>query len=221
MRNAKAFGLALVAAMALGAVAASAASATYDSHSESTVLEGTQVGVNEFHTGLGTVKCKTATFEGTQSGGKEVEEGVWTTDSITVHPEYTKCTAFGLSATVNTEGCNYVFSEATTTGENKSHSEVHIECDPGKAIVITNFGGCTVTVPEQTPTEGLVDFENQNVENTSERDVLVTSTVKGIHYTRGGSCADEGVTHTDGEYTGEVTVKGFDTKGEPTGIWVT
>ena len=48
-------------------------------------------------------KCKKAIFTGTAG----VDEGV---SSVTVHPVYTECTAFGQVATITTTGCDYMIN---------------------------------------------------------------------------------------------------------------
>ena len=77
MRKSKAFGLVLAATLALSAVGASAAFATYDSEVETTTTSGVQVVENTFTTDVGNTKCKTMTVSGTQKG-KEVDKGIFT-----------------------------------------------------------------------------------------------------------------------------------------------
>lgn len=69
---------------------------------------------------------------------------------------------------------------------------------------------CTVTIPGQTPTLGDITAINQGSGN--ERDVHIWSNTRGIHYTvdgGGGLCGATGTTHSNGEYIGGVTLKGY------------
>jgi hypothetical protein len=51
---------------------------------------------------------------------------------------------------------------------------------------------------------------------------LTNWTISGIHYLASGACTGGGpITATNGTFTGEATVKGFDTNGVQKGIWVT
>jgi hypothetical protein len=195
----KFIGLLAVAIMAMTAVAASAASASnFGTESSPTFFKGTQETKNVFIIGGGTAKCTGATFTSAEVTGTS---GI---TSITVHPEYTGCTAFGQTATVNTgtisNGCNYVLTATSTTA-----GKVVIECATGKSIVVTaTTAGCTVTVPGQTPTTNAVAYENQGSGATAS--VLVTSTVEGLTYTSsGGICGASG---TNGTYIGSVLFKG-------------
>jgi hypothetical protein len=209
----KFIGLLAVAIMAMTAVAsASASAATFGATKSPTFIKGEQSTKNVFTVSGGTVKCTGATFTSAEVTGTS---GI---TSITVHPEYTGCTAFGQTASVNTgtisNGCNYVLTATSTTAGN-----VVIECAAGKSIVVTaTTAGCTVTVPGQTPTTNAVAYENQGSGATAS--VLVTSAVEGITYTTtGGICGAGGST---GTYTGSVLTKGYDTASFATqhGIFV-
>lgn len=218
-RNLKALGLALFAALALSAMAASAASAKhhFGAPKAPTDVTGSQGTQHIFTTEAGEVKCNTATFSGTQ--------GSASTSEVTITPHYTGCTAFGFASThVKFNGCDYTFTTPTvdiTPGEFTSEPP-HVLC-PGTSVVeitptIPFFGTsvCTVTVEPQTPTSGHVLYKNEGSGDT--RDVLVTSKVEGIHYTvhgGGGTCGTtesggKTITHTDGKYTGTVTLKGYE-----------
>jgi hypothetical protein len=207
IRNLKALGLALVAVLAITAVSASAAQAAHRFTSESSVtfLKGEQKTENVFTTNGGTVRCTTARFESGELKGTELS-------SVTVHPTYSGCTAFGfIGATVNTEGCNYIIDAA---GEGEMGTST-IECEAGHEIVVT-AGTCTVKVPAQTPGTPTVDFTNEGSGATAS--ILVTATVEKIKYTSsGGICGASG---ENGTYTGTVLTKGFKTSKftEQTGI---
>jgi hypothetical protein len=212
----KFIGFLAVAIMAMSAVAASAASAAnFGTESAPTFLKGVQETKNVFTVSGGTVKCTGAEFTSAEIKNKEET-------SITVHPTYTGCTAFGQAATVNTTGCNYILTAtSTTTGG------VVVECEKtivggkeveDKIVVTANTAGCTITVKAQTPTNNMVDYENKGSGATAS--VLVTSTVEGLTYeSTGGICGAPG---NNGTYTGSVLTKGYNTAGFVTqhGIFV-
>jgi hypothetical protein len=210
MRNLRILGLAFVAALALSAMAAASAFATYDSEVATTTLSGSQTTTNVFTTNKGTVKCEVANFSGTQSG-TEKSAGIFTSATIKVHPTYEKCKAFGLNATVTTTGCDYEFATAVSKA-----ATVKILCEAGKEIIVNGgLGTCVVKVKGQSP-GGTVSFTNEGAEKT--RSILVTSGVTGIAYASSGFCgAEEAV---NGTYEGTVTTKGF-SGAEQRGIWVT
>ena len=195
-RNLRALGLALLAAMAMTAVAAQAASAhEFTSASNSTVLTAT--GTNHVFNANGVeIKCH-AFFKGTQTGVAA--------DTITVHPIYNNeaktCETPIGKAQIDTKVCDYIFESDTVGGD----APVTVSCAAGHSIKITGTA-CTITVGSQTPGNG-VTFAN------GVGDVNVTATATGIHYTTSGGlgCALPGLplTGTNGTYTGTATVQGF------------
>jgi hypothetical protein len=218
-RKFKALGLAAVAALAIVAVAASMAQASNPGKLMATsypaTLHGSQVeGENHVFTLTDnsslTTECTTATFTGTQ---KEASS------TSTVHPEYGKgggkCTAFlGLSATITTDGCNYLFHIGNTiTPGGNWDGTVDIECEAGKSISIV-AGTCEVKVDAQN---GLSTVEGINMAG-SPSDVTVKANVKNIHYTvtkDGFLCPLEGVgkEFVLGDYTGNTTITAKDSLG--------
>jgi hypothetical protein len=217
-------GLALVAVFAMGAMAASAASATdtFTSPKATSVItaEGTN---NRFEiTSSGTfVECTLATFKGTVTGTAAKE--------VTVYPTYKgvpgktphtgKCkTNLGDTAEpgVHMNGCAYVLTGNTTKEDpvGKKDAVVWIQCPPKQEITITGPGGCTIHVPEQTPTEGGVTYTNELDATAKKWDVLVHATVTGITYTTNFNCQLVGIAKegNDSDYTGTVTVKSFEDK---------
>jgi hypothetical protein len=125
-RNFKTLGLALVAAMAIGAIGAQGASAVVEHSFRSGANNWVLTGANESYTtgnskevwtftaGL-PVSCD-ATFEGTISGS--------IVDTITFHPKFHNCTSsLGGSPTVHTNGCNFILDSDTTTSPHSGLSE--------------------------------------------------------------------------------------------------
>jgi hypothetical protein len=220
-RKFKALGLAAVAALAIVAVAASMAQASNPGKLMATsypaTLHGSQVeGENHVFTLTDnsnlTTECTTATFTGTQ---KEASS------TSTVHPEYGKgggrCSAFlGLTATITTDGCNYLFHIGNTiTPGGNWDGTVDIECEAGKAITIVT-GTCELRVD---PQKGLSTVEGINMlEAKPAADVTVKTNVRNIHYTvtkDGFLCPLEGLgkEFVLGDYTGNTTITAEDTLG--------
>lgn len=212
MRLLKMLGIAMLAVFSM-AVAASAASAA-EFHIEGTTgpftIEADQVAeenhVFTIESGLQT-KCKTAHFVGTQAGTSA--------KTLTVHPTYSNCTAFGLSATINTQSCNYEFLEPTGTGPFTGKVNI-VNCST--PITIT-AGTCEVTVGGQGPLSE-VTYTN---EATSPKTVNVGANVSGIKYTKvkdGFLCPLNGTgTKEEGTYTGNTIAKGFE-KTTQKGVFV-
>jgi hypothetical protein len=204
-RKLKALGLALVVVFAMSAVVASAASAK-QLHSGSTTgithLTGTQIGAtNQLHLENGTpVKCTTALFDATYNGT--------TVSELTVTPTYSGCTAAGQKAEIHMNGCTYTIT--TPAGSADAYTAtVHLVCPAGKDVVITvPTAGCTVTIQAQTPTVPTIDLTDVTTAVANQDDILLKSTVEGVHYTTvgGGVCGAAG----KGKLTGEVTVKAYE-----------
>ena len=217
-RNLKALGLALVAAMALGAIGAQGASAhEFRSGAADTVLTGSiESGEHLFvgKAGVEPVKCSAATFEGRNAGTER--------DTVTVHPKYSSCSFLGEPASVHTGGCNYIFDSDTTTSTHSStgeHATVDIECEASHYIeVTTEF--CDIRFNAQTSLHGVRYTEVPN--HSGKEAVTVNATVKTIAFetTAGSFCGLAGLPagkYTSGEYTGNASVTGFKFSSEVSG----
>jgi hypothetical protein len=212
-RNLKVLGLALVAVFAMSAVAsASAGAATFHSEIASpakTFFNGEQVTENVFTVNGRTVKCTKAVFSG---------EEVAPSETLSVTPEYSGCTAFGLASTVAMNGCKYKFHNVTGTGP--FTSPVDIVCPEGAHITITAASTCTVTVAGQT---GLSSVSYTNKGTGTGRDVEVGANISGIASNVSGSvlvCGTNGP--ESATYTGTVLEKGYTSAAHTTqvGVWV-
>jgi len=202
IRKLKALGLVVVAVLAMSAIGASAAQAiTLSSSSYPQTVEGSGTEIGEhFLTEAGKVECHLSKYTGTLSEASP---------TLRVTPIYETCKAFGfLNATVNTNGCHYLFHATEHDSSTNTYTaHVDVECTDGKVIEITS-GTCKVSVGSQT---GLttVDITNMAV---SPPDLTVRPTVKGIAYTvtqDGFGCPFTGTgAKTGGEYTstGYITV---------------
>ena len=240
-RNLKALGLAFVAMLIMGAMAASAAQAAPP---EFTIEEAGVVGhataeqelgspTEYFEAFGGKSECEVSHFRNiTLIGG-----GLHSAE-VTATPEYTApCKASGLNNDVKTNECDYEFT-ATETDEldetgDSYWAHVALRCDPGEEIeeTITLFGSsiCTITIGESENTN-LTKVTIENMTNaTPKDDVTVSGTVEGITATihRGSAlCPGEGESETrhDAKYiispTAPLTVTGENELGQAAGITV-
>jgi hypothetical protein len=223
-RNLKVLGLALVAAFAMSALVASAASATawqFHSNTDNPVLTGSQEGTDVFTTDSGTVRCSEANYTGSATGT--------TNSTIEVAPTYEGCKLlFIINVTVDPNGCKYLFHAETTTNTGGTPAVIHYEgsvdivCTGGNVIVVT-APGCDITVPAQTGLK-TVTFTNLGSGHTQEVtvDVNISNTITYIeHQTPGETCENSGTPHTtNGSYTGQALVTGEDASKNHIGIWV-
>jgi hypothetical protein len=215
-RKSRVFGIALIAALALSAVVAQGALAKFSftaperGVTDTTFLTGEKTSNHVFTTTEGEVTCTTISFSGSAVGKS--------TSEVSIAPSYSGCTAFGFAtAHVKVNGCTYLFTTPTIANSpnpgDYTGESPHVKCPAGKSIEITPtfFGAsvCTSKIGEQTPTSGHVIYTNAGGATTT-MDVNVNATVEGIHYIgTGGVCGPNGVTSTDGKYTGSVTLKGY------------
>lgn len=210
------FGCIFLVGLAIGGAQATAALAKYDALAATTTLTGQAYGSQVFNTKFGEVKCNAVTFSGTKLG-TEVGFGVYTSTSLTLHPQYSECKALGFNATLTTTGCDYVLGSATGTAENNSHAPLQIQCGAGQEIKVVAAGGlCSINIPAQTG-PGLVDLYSI-IPLTNTGEFRVSSTLNKIQYTGvGGFCSGKG---EEGTLAGEVLVKGS-SGGSQVGVWVT
>jgi hypothetical protein len=170
-RKFKTLGVALFAVLALTAVMASAASAAnYTAGAYPTTGTGeSALGNDTFTTEAGKVECKSH-FSSTLAASSS---------TLTVTPKYTSCRAFGfLEATVNMNGCDYLFTTPTTPVADVSSANVDVNCSPAGNKIIITAATCKVEIGAQTPT-GSVAITN----DTAAGDVTVKANVTGIAYT--------------------------------------
>lgn len=130
--------------------------------------------------------CTTATF-------KTEGEVTVPSETLLIHPEYTKCEvnlAGTHLATVTTTGCNYVFHAAAP---NTTEGSVDLECEAGDEIKVHVSGlNCEIKVPAQS---GLKTVEYVNEGGA----VKVNANVTGIRWT--SNCTQlEKSSGSEGEY---------------------
>jgi len=206
MRKLKALGLAMLAVFAMSAVAAQGASAAASLTAESSpaALSGSALSPQVFKlTGLGVESvCQKVGVSGNVTSGST---------TITVAPLYEDCKSFGLTSTIDVNGCHFLFHITGTLTPNVSYDgSADLTCAAGSNIVITAgiIGNrCEVDVEPQT---GLTTIEGFNKTGTP-KDVEIKANITGIKYTvtkDEGTCplSKVGETRNDGDYTGSVTV---------------
>ncbi len=219
-RKFKAFGMAIFAALAMAVVSAPAAQAekkgefragqTPETHTH-TEIHGVQYGATNYFEAFGNkTECSTATYHGTDADG--------TATQITVTPVYSGCLAGGLPSTVTTNGCEFGFSQPTTTPSGNWTSEIHLTCPVGKQVEVHAYSGaahgftlCTIKIPPQTGLDHAVFAQKSE----GGKDHLTAElTVTNITATRTGLCVENDVTHTStATFQSNVTVKAY----KPTG----
>ena len=194
-------GLALLTIIA-GAIAFSAMSAPASSPPKFhfgkityTYLTATQSGTNQLDTAGGNIKCSAVSLSSTYSEST-VTEGIFSAS-------YSGCTAFGLTAHIDTMGCTYRFTNSEV---------IHLECPAGNEITVTPTAGgvpvCHVDIPPQT-----LNATYANVAGTPDDMTVTPAAEPVIKYTvtpTDGTtkCGTEGV-HSDGRYTGITTVRAY------------
>lgn len=162
---------AVVTVLALSAVlVASAQAHTFTASSYPAIATGEQVAKHVFTVQGNPAECKKVHFEAQLTGEAH---------GLVVIPTYKECTAFGIAnAAVIMNSCYYEFTGSGNTGATFTNS-VHFRCNNFNDTVTINAPAssplCVVHIPDQTPTNNVVDYAN------SGGGVLVTSTVSGIH----------------------------------------
>jgi hypothetical protein len=203
-RKIKALGLALVAALALTAVMASAAMATpgFTSDKSETTISGSQVGSHQFFpgSGFGSIKCSTATFHGTSVGTFVTSQKV--------KPTYSGCKDnFDRTVHVTKNTAEYEFTVTGTNFDGTPLGGIHFTGE----IVLTVTGSpknCVITIKGNQTFQTATVYHNLGGTNG----VTVTTEATGVHSTLVGgifACGSpDDTTSTTGEYKGHTTITG-------------
>jgi hypothetical protein len=203
MRNLKALGLALIAVLAMSAVVASAAQAV--PQFTASVYPATATGAN-------TKGSEAFTLDGTSvlCDSHFLVETYNTTNgtalhapasTVTVTPKYSNCEAFGfLNATVNMEGCDYVFHATEQVSAGVYNHHVDVVCPTGKSIKI-EAASCRAEVKPQNG-RTTVKTTNSGGAVTVQPNVTVSTTVTND----GFGCPLAGTGTRNATYHGHVTV---------------
>jgi hypothetical protein len=224
----KALGLALVAALAMSAVTASAAQAERAEFTAEggvpAVVKGEQEGtVNYFERTPGEkIDCNTVDYQAT------LEEPNTT---ITVTPHYAECEKGGTGLSTALNGCHYVLHTVGTTtevGEEEiTHAATDIVCPEEEAIEIKGpFGICVDHILPQTGLGGLT-ITNKLADETTPKPYMTIhiDITKEITYYHEDTafCPWEGPSahREDGNFVSTVIMKGYEDLNElvegPTG----
>lgn len=230
IRKFKALGLALVAVFAMSAMVATAAQATsgtvtfFPSNAQGVTFTAEQIGEHIFtltdhkvtvegKEEFANTKCKKAVFDavGTVAAGAT---------SVTVTPTYSECKSFGLTATIDHNGCNYILHSKTKIVSGWD-VETTLTCPAGKGITIT-AATCEVTVsPQSLPHTSEVTNAGVSSPETG-MDLHLHTDITGINYTvnkDGIGCPLSGTGNfVNGDYDGTTTIKAHDVNGNPVGI---
>jgi len=171
-------GKALVAALALGALAAGSASAHEFVASKAGTTKDKQLNVQKFKTNAGVFECKKEASEGSVTAGSQ---------KVTIEKlKYTECTAFGF--VVNVSEAEFEFNAEGTVAIKKL------------VTMEVPLGECSVTLP----TTGNGALKTVSYKNNSGK-VEVKSTYKSMTYgANGGLCGEPGM---NGEYNGNSEVE--------------
>jgi len=179
-RTLKAFGLLLVAALAISAMTASASQAAeYTAGAYPATLDATSTG-DTFSAFGQSVKCESTKFDGELTKASE---------TLSITPTYEKCTAESiigkLPVTVTHNGCTYRFNKPAGSKDNYT-ATTDVICPAGKVIevhIYLNAGAhaegnslCTLTIPPQT---GLIGAKFE-ITTKAINDVDVTGTLNNI-----------------------------------------
>jgi hypothetical protein len=199
LRNLKTLGLALVAVLAMSAVVASAASAAnFTAASYPVTYSGSQA-ATEPHVFIADgyeTTCKNAEFSGSASAASS---------TATLTPTYSECTAFGLSATVDMNGCSYTFHLAST-----SKADADLNCPAGAEVEIVAGGGsCVAHIPPFAKPLGSVAISNVHPNIRGEANVTgISASLTDENF----FCPFQGnTTVKNATYTGNLTISGSST----------
>lgn len=173
----KKLGLALVALAVIGAVIAPAALADeFTAEKYPVALTGKiDPGTSDlFTTTVGNVSCNGPTYTATVTGA---------TTTVSVTPNYSAggCSAFGATATIDTNGCTFLFH---VEGGTSTTGDMDLVCPAGQEFTATSGSPttkCTVHIPSQSDIGGAVKYTTVGAGTT--REITVEANLTGIDYT--------------------------------------
>jgi len=180
-----------VALLAFGASASTAVGATFEATQYPATPQGSSgVGVFKVVTQAGSVECQ---------NGFHVQFNERTT-TASMDITFSECKAFGFtSATVKTEGCEYLLHGTQTVAENEFRAKLDLECPTGKSIKVATTT-CEMEIKSQT---GLTAVRINNDLASSPDDITLDPEVTGLAYTvtkDGFACPFSGTgSKTDGQ----------------------
>jgi len=189
-------GLATIAVLAIGAVAASAAQAgEFTASKYPATITGTQTVKHEFKFQTGEVICAKATFDGTLEAASE---------TLTITAEYKECATPGAGGvTIKMNSCDYLLHAGETIENDRVDGSLDVQCNKeGDEIEFVHAKtGCVVKIPAQTNRTTLV-YTNKPGAQDFEMDIAL----KELEYTQNEKCAEQGK-FNNGEYLGKSTMQ--------------
>ncbi|HZO06364.1 MAG TPA: hypothetical protein VFB52_08250 [Solirubrobacterales bacterium] len=140
--------LTLLVTCAVGALAPTAqADPVFEASNSSGTVSGSGNGFEQFVTEAGTITCSVGNYTGSYSSK--------TFSTQRLHPSYSSCSAFGfLSATVNTEDCDFIldpYEKVVTWGY---HLRMAIDCPAGDSIKVT-ASTCSMRIEDTAANQNL------------------------------------------------------------------
>jgi hypothetical protein len=200
IRRLKEIGVALVVVSALNAAAASPAWAVAELNPEQApaVIRGVNNSQEKLEFNLqGNSEKFKLVCEFIALEGKATTK---TVTQITMTPEPSLCQVGVNKLTPKVNGCKFVWKMTAALTAKLDIAG----CTTGKVIEFATFG-CTITIPEQT---GLSHVTFQNVAWMPNY-LWLNQTISGLTYTQDGLVcpASNGTTKTDGEMTGQQSLK--------------
>lgn len=223
-RYLKTGGLALTAAFAMSAVAATTAQATNEFAADvKTVITGEQKHgseqVNRFEFGEAGVwfECTYGTFEGRMLNPTTT----LTLEADFHHEDEVGCeTNLGTSAAIHMNSCDYTLDALAHTDTHEFSGQVTIDCategDKIEITIPTNGSICDITVPPQGPLSGVTYTNITNNPGTSDDEITIDNKSKLLTYTVHRTsifCPLSEGEFEDGTYTSQITLKGFEDGG--------
>jgi hypothetical protein len=206
VKSIKTLALAAVAALAVTAfVGVSSASATQfnaEFQEYPLTVNGTQTEAHYITVNFGTWECKSSSFSG------ELGEA---SETLTVSPQLSACTFLNVSGTAwQMDGCEFQLGAAGTFGITGCNGE-----GPHYEIL-----GCRVTILPQTG-RASIEYQTIGAEEEAPLEVLASAHISGLKYTqKGGWCANEAGTFSNGQYRGPWRISAQDEFGEARSLWV-
>jgi len=209
----KALGLALLAVMPVGAVAASSAQAAAEVHiatSNNTVVTGEQVasGVHTLQIGTNNITCSTANLEATVNGSGIPQQTI--TSEITATATYDGCKFMQEPVQVNMNGCKYTLKGQPTA---TTYQAQVTGCTASKVITIS-IATCKVTVGNQGELAHVIirNTTSSSSGNPDQKDVDAEVTVNGIVFSTDGFGCPGG--SSTAELVGNTTVRAYEDTGQ-------
>jgi ribosomal protein S27E len=199
----KYLGLVLLALTAFGCASAGAASARvvhdFTATKSPVILTGEHLPSSPIEYRFGakwTLKCSLNKLNGTQS---------LPSSQLTVEPTSSNCLLNEMAATMNYQGCRYVFSGETSLFE---HGNLTIECGLGSKILV-EVTGCRLEIGPQIIGNGV--GYRKTAEKEAPKDVDVILTGEGGSYSKSGLlCATIGGTGSDLGIFGTYTMQAWE-----------